>query len=147
MENLKGNLAHKRLVKAHFAKIGDLLYFDGSLMTLFRNTKDNNSLYLFDWAESDETHNRWLVYGLKPIDVLSYINNELSHLNLIKRSKDLCAVDIDKDFNFHNCVTLEFTSIPLSYLPKENFFFDKENCPDLKKIQVFLDGMLVLQPA
>jgi hypothetical protein len=147
MENLQGNIAHKRLIKAHLTKIGDLLYFDGSLMTLFKNTKYNNSLHLFDWAESDEIYNRWLVYDLKPIDVLSYVNSEMSHLNLIKKGKNIRAVDIDKALNFHNCLTLEFTSIPFSYLPKENFFFDKEDCPDLKRIQVFLDEMLVLQAA
>jgi hypothetical protein len=147
MENLQGNITHKRLIKAHLTKIGDLLYFDGSLMTLFKNAKDNNHLCLFDWVESDEIYNRWLVYDIKPIDVLSYINHELSHLNLIQKSKNICFVDIDKELNFHNCHKIEFTSIPLSYLPKENFFFDVEDCPDLKKIQAFLDKMLVLQTA
>ena len=144
MENLQGKAATKRLIKEHFTEIGDLLYFEGALMTLFKNN-NNNHLYLFDWAEGDEKYNRWLVYDVKSIDILSYINCELTHLNLIKKSKDIYSVDIDAEFNFNNSYKIEFSSIPQSYLPAEHCIFDLIDCPDFKKIQAFLDKILVLQ--
>lgn len=146
MENLKGKLATKRLIKEHLTEIGDLLYFEGSLMTLFKNNNTNH-LYLFDWAEGDQKYNRWLVYDVNAIDILSYINCELTHLSLIKKNKNIYFVDIDAAFNFNNSHKIEFLSIPQSYLPAEHCIFDRSECPDLKKIQAFLDKTLVLQAA
>jgi hypothetical protein len=146
MEDLQGKLATKRLIKEHLTEIGDLLYFEGSLMTLFKNSYDNR-LYLFDWAEGDDRYNRWLVYDVRAIDILSYINFELTHLDLIKKSKDIYSVDIDAAFNFHNTYKIEFVSIPESYLPAEHCVFDLTECPDLKTIQAFLDKTLILQAA
>ena len=73
MENLQGKSANNGLNKADLTKIGDLLYFEGSLTTLFKNQK-NGHLYLFDWADSDNTYNRWLVYEVQPMDILSYLS-------------------------------------------------------------------------
>lgn len=145
MEDLKGKIVHKRLQKEHFTKIGDLLFFEGSLMTLFKDTKSNSHLFLFDWADSDATYNRWLIYNIKPIDILNYLNLELTHLDLIKKSDTLYFVDIDKNLNFHNYQKIDFPNIPNSYLPDENCLFDKTECPDLTKIEAQIDKMLVLQ--
>lgn len=145
MEDLKGKIVHKRLQKEHFTKIGDLLFFEGSLMTLFKDTKSKSHLFLFDWADSDATYNRWLIYNIKPIDILNYLNLELTHLDLIKKSNTLYFVDIDKNLNYHNYQKIDFSNIPNSYLPDENCLFDKTECPDLTKIEAQIDKMLVLQ--
>ena len=145
MEHLKGKIIHKRLQKEHFTKIGDLLFFEGSLMTLFKDAKNNNQLFLFDWADSDATYNRWLMYNVKPIDILNYLNLELTHLDLIKKSIAIYCVDIDIHLNFHNYQKIDFSNLPNPYLPADNCLFDKTECPDLAKIEAQIEKMLVLQ--
>ncbi len=43
-------------------KVGDLVNYHGPLLSLFSN--DKGELYLFDWSDSDDNYNRWLVFRI-----------------------------------------------------------------------------------
>lgn len=134
MENLNGKILNNLPFKENLIKVGDLQYFDGSLMTLFENTK-NQCLYLFDWANSNDIYNRWLVYSVNPKDILKYMNFEMAHLPLIQTSNDIYTVDIDKYYNYHNVTQIHLQDIPLDYLPDADIMFDLADCKDFKKIK------------
>jgi hypothetical protein len=134
MENISGKNISKLLFKSDLIKIGDLQFYEGSLMTLFENTK-KLQLYLFDWVDGDTQFNRWLVYLVSPEDIISYLDLQITHLNLIKTSAEIYVLDIDKHYNYHNVKALDFNQIIDDYLPQEESLFDVSDCRDVERIE------------
>ena len=134
MENING----KDLITLSFIsdliKIGDLQYYDGSLMTLFENAK-NQDIYLFDWVDGDTQFNRWLVYLVNPIDMIKYLDLTMTHFSLIKTSAEIYIVDLDKYHNYHNIKELNFNQIINDYLPQSDSLFDAVDCKDIESIK------------
>jgi len=60
MENLS-YINNNQLSQDQLIRIGDIVNFEGPLMTLYQDQKYFD-LYIFDWVDRDDTTNRWLAY-------------------------------------------------------------------------------------
>ena len=116
--------------------LGDLMYFDGPLMSLFMN-KNKGHFYIFDWVNANEQFNQWIAYQVPLSRVSKFMEGTLSHRDLMRHSlhNEFTLIDIDNDLNYYQRSTLTFAALPPSYLPKENTYFLIKNCPDFNAIQ------------
>lgn len=135
MENIKGVKLKKLPMALH--QIGDLFYLYYSLRTLYRT--DKGELYICAWVERDDVYSRWLLFKVTKENVLDYLDNKVSSLQLIKNAPSpfLCF-DVDEHQNEHNIVACSFNDLPVSYLPKASAVFYEENAPDIKAIRAYL---------
>ncbi len=139
MENLKGEIVENIELQNTLVRIVDIVNFEGPLLTLFENFK-NRHLYLFDWIDKDAQYNRWLVYRCDHSMLNKFIKNELSHDDLFKSDESFCyVVNMGQNAKWQNIQKLEKSDLPNIYRPTKNDFFDKEDCPNLNKLLLFLE--------
>lgn len=124
-----------RLSNDDFIRIGDIINFEGPLMTLFQDHRHNH-LYLFDWVDRDDSTNRWLVYQVDPAALNKFLNVEISHLELFNsiHHRPVFVTDIRHGSTIKNSPITRIKEIPSDYYP-ESIFFEKEDCPSFGKIK------------
>ena len=139
MIELKGTILERFPIDNLF-KIGDLVNFQGPLLSLFSN--NNGELFLYHWAESDDNYNRWLIFRITLNQLLQYLNKNLSHYNLVKTYTYYCdviiSIDIDKDFKYNNILQINMADVPTDYLPDKDVLHDDEECPHIDKINKYI---------
>src|SRR5205085_8568684 len=83
-------------------KVADLIYFDGALLSLFKNESGYN--YLYYWCDSTEDVNRWLVFRVSQRDLDDYLSQKNTLHDLIIKPSDgiLFSVDIDHEQRYRN---------------------------------------------
>ena len=115
-------------------KIGDLVYFEGSLMSVYSDNYKNS--FIFDWVESNHEVNRWLVYEVEKSSLSNYIFNSIPHYNLINSPVNdlIFMVDIGPKNDVINCKITSPKNIPYKYLPKTDVVFDEEDSINLDRI-------------
>lgn len=122
-------------------KVADLIYFDGPLLSLYRDSEGMDFIYY--WCDCDESTNRWLIISVQNQTVRDFFAKQISLRNLIKEAKDkfIYCVDIDSNLKLENAFIISPRNLPPNYLPQEDSFY--ENIPeyvasDIYKIE--LDG-------
>lgn len=139
METLNGKILDNFQLQNSLIRIVDIVNFEGPLVSLFQNI-NNQHLYLFDWVDKDNSFNRWLIYRCNPKILHKFIREEISHYDLFFSDESSCfVVDIDKHLKWHNITQIEKIELSTSYLPIKDDFFEKCDCPDPEKLEVFLN--------
>lgn len=146
MENLILNY-NKQLDTSNFVRIGDLLNFEGPLLSLFEELSSRH-LYLFDWVDREDKSNRWLIYRVSANSLLQFINSKISHLELFQKRpvKEVYFADIDsrnKLFSCYNSFAIE--NLPQNYLPNNDNFFELSDCIHFEKIKSVIINSLSKQ--
>ena len=98
-------LTHKRT--------GDLMYYDGPLLTHF--VDENNIDYLYDWVDCDSIHNRWLIQQTPKESLLKYLSGQISNEEYMKLTTKLYLLDIDKDVNKTGLYLVEYDELTDDY--------------------------------
>lgn len=121
----------------HLEKVGDLIYFEGSLMGVYTNQE--KAIFIYDWADSDSDVNRWMVYQVEPQVLKNYISKEISHFQLLSNTaKDIIfIVDKRHDGSVRDCYTCSSNNLPYDYLPQNDIYFEKDDSLNLEKIISF----------
>jgi len=119
MKYLKG-IALTEFPFKELDKVADLIYFDGPLLSLFRNDKGDQ--YFFYWCDNSENANRWLVYRVTDHEVTAYLSKRISLRDILLHPSDglIFSVDIDDDLNYNNPLLLKPNDLPTSYIPSVN---------------------------
>jgi len=114
--------------------VGDLNFFDGALQSVFCDTQ--NIPYIYEWADSDEQYNRWIIYPTTTYLLKLYINQQLNYYDLYfnQYTSLYFCVDIDNNLNLNNIQIIQDFQIPKDYKPSNEIFFEPEESPDLEKI-------------
>jgi hypothetical protein len=128
---------------AQLQKIGDLDYFEGPSLSLFKSEEDN-SIYLFDWVDCDKDAHRWLVYAVSPQQFTQFITLELSRYDLVFSEKKVNIVDLTSDFMLLQAYSVTISDLPQTYLPNKNSFFNPNESPqtDLENIHETLNILM-----
>lgn len=115
-------------------KLGDLMYFDGPLMSIYTNQQ--NEPFVFDWVEASEKYNRWLVYKVEKEVLADYIFGRKTHFELLNSPVNDIVFSIEKDSKgvISNCIVLSIKNLPYDYLPEYDLKFDKEDSLNLDYI-------------
>ncbi len=116
--------------------VGDLIFFDGPLMSLFTD-KDKRHFYIFDWVHSNQQFNQWMAYEVSISHISKFMDGTLSHHDLIRQGlhNEFILMDIDDNLNYYQRSILTFDTLPPSYIPQEDAHFLIKNCPDFAEIQ------------
>lgn len=125
-------------LKEYLVRIGDLINIDGPILTLFSDVR-NEHLYLYDWVDSDDSANRFLIYAVPPQGVLDYLSKRITH-------RDLFVQSINGRYNIADICPHKFSSyrvFQLKHLPQdfqdiETTLFDEQFCKDVQKILYFV---------
>lgn len=127
-------------LKNRLERIGDLINFEGPLLSLFKDNK-TDKIYLFDWIDDDELFNRWLIYNVD-LDVMSrFIKKEISYNQMFDSVTVFYVTDIERgkippfDIN-------KLEKIPPEYFPSDFTFFDEEDAKNLPKIKSVLEDLI-----
>lgn len=138
MEILRGKIIEAADFQKVLVKIVDIEYFEGSLLTVFQNFK-NSQIYLFDWVDKDKYSNRWMVYRSNAILIDKYIKGELSHNALFSSDELFCYfVQIDSSWSWENLIKIDKDKIPKLYMPKNDVYFEQNDCPDMPRLEEFV---------
>lgn len=100
----------------------DIVYFEGPLLTEFRNQAGEP--LLFSWCDNDETLNRWLAFRVRERDLISLTKREKDLRSLVSDPVDgfVYVVDINDNLQHTLCAVANTTQLPEDYMPREGSF-------------------------
>jgi hypothetical protein len=105
------------------AKVSDLIYFEGPLLSHFQSA--SNDHYLFYWVDVDDNFNRWLVVRVTLDRLQSYVNGLMGLYNLLSHPEDgyLYKIDIDEELEYNDCQMIFVVDLPENYLPEKGSLY------------------------
>ena len=129
MEDFKSINVHD--LGVNLEKMGDFLYHEGPLLSLFRDKTNSDNYYFYKWADSDSSANRWLVFAVKKENLKHFLFQEVSLKQLINMNAFVFFVDIDNDLNPTQYLVASLDDFPVSYLPTDNSFYKEGKYTEL----------------
>lgn len=105
-------------------KVADLTYFDGPLLSLFRDAAKRG--YLYYWCDADEVCNRWLVLPISENQLAMYIKQilPLDEILVHPVGGELFVVDIDSQGKHCAVLLTHPEQLPADYFPQKDSLFD-----------------------
>ncbi|MCD4795455.1 MAG: hypothetical protein K8R54_19650 [Bacteroidales bacterium] len=115
-------------------KVADLIEFEGPILSLFKDEKQN--YFLFYWVDQDNILNRWLIWKIDIPQLKHYINGIISLYEVINSpTKDyIFQVDIDGELNYRNIKFIDIKDISEDYLPEIESFYDTDFLPQIQEL-------------
>ena len=107
-------------------KLGDLLYHEGPLLSIYANAKNQSAYYLCNWTDCDEHCNRWVYFPITSLDLAMFFLGKLNLLELMTKSPMVLSVDLDHELNKKQVILTNVSNLPVDYLPLEDSFFQEE---------------------
>lgn len=111
-------------------KIGDLIYFEGPLLSLFIDRSNPDIYYLYKWADCDDNTNRWLIVQLNSISLRSFFFKETSLRNILLSCPLTYVVELDDNLIEKEITVCATTDVPQAYLPTDSSYFSEEKYTD-----------------
>lgn len=126
--------------KNHLFRIGDIINLEGPVLSLFQDNVDK-VLYLFDWVDSNENTNRWLIYKVKPEILFQFLAKKITYKTMFDwlNEDNFYFADIIYSENI-DYVIKRLKVLPKKYIPTKETFFDTEDSVDLDKIITALNN-------
>ena len=143
MEALKTYKNEESELKNHLRRIGDIINIDGPVLSLFQDKRDKE-LYLFDWVDSDDTTNRWLIYKISAVLLHQFLLQRISYKSMFDsiNTRDFYYTDIINSEKVEYVIKkLEY--FPKKYMPTKDAFFDKNDSSRLDEIFATVNNILV----
>jgi hypothetical protein len=110
-------------------KQGDLLYHEGSLLSVFKDALSGN-YYFYKWSDCDEKGHRWLTFKVSIKGLNDFFDKKVSLKELILEQPFSYIIDLDIDINPSQITLVSVENIPHSYLPDSDSYFDE---PDFEE--------------
>jgi hypothetical protein len=107
-------------------KVADLIFFDGPLLSLYRNNEGENFFHY--WCEADNAVNRWLVFKVGDQEVEEYLKGHLTLKTIVTNPKDgfLYSLDIGADNSQKAAFIVSPKELPVPYLPSDDSLYEDE---------------------
>lgn len=141
MQKIIGEKLRVKLLDKH-SFIGDLLYLDGPILSLFRTPRQN---WLYLWCDTDgEYTERWLIFSVSRENLISYMKLKSTLLNVINAAPVRMITDIkksppvsqDDSWKLSKTLTkITDTQHIINYLPASDSFFDEALAPNISTAQ------------
>lgn len=131
-------------------KVSDLIYFEGPLLSLFKDRFGNS--YFYYWVDNDEATNRWLVLQVSNEQFKGYIDKKISLKEIVSNPVGGIIYSVDilpirKKLSYRNVQVTSPNEIPDSYIPEDNSYYEFEPI-EYKRYkdvyQLLLDGTWTL---
>ena len=117
----------------------DLEWFDGPWASLFLERKTGQPFYL-TWVDRSETFHRWLFFPISPRSLRLFLAGKLSDDDLLwlDPSETVTLLELNGDMVVGEVRELLKIDLPDDFKPSPDGFFEPNLCPDLEKINQFL---------
>ena len=124
--NFMNTLTGTPVENGSYLYIEDLFYYDGPLLSLFKNEADE--LHLVLWCDNDETVNRWMRFKLSEDNYKAYLKSEISLKDIILKQEHVTFYEIFAKCEQHlfeerNFIQVDVKNIPEDYLPTDQSFY------------------------
>lgn len=138
MIKLTGTRIPVALVDKH-SHICDLLYLDGPIVSLYRDSKQS-WIYLWCDTTSSMTTHRWLLFSVTRSSLVSYLQKEKALRVLVEAAPTHLILDISSDpsigdesgrATLRTLREISVDSLPNLYFPAEDSYFDETLSPDI----------------
>jgi hypothetical protein len=131
LDQIKGHKIEQLAIEG-LKKESDLLFFDGPILSHFKDDVGKN--YLFYWVDFDDTFNRWLIWKISDKELAYYLAGVSSLYDLLKDKDYVFSVDIDGAVNFSNVQLVDLNWLPDDYLPEQTAYFLMEPEPKYEQL-------------
>jgi hypothetical protein len=143
MLNLKAASRMNLAVLDKHVYMTDLVYVDGPILSLFRDSKDN---WMYLWCDTDnEKTERWMLFPVSRSDLIDYLHERKPLLDVVRLAKRHWVLDYTqneggleeekvKEFAKSYSRTLrEVSDLALltDYMPSDDSFFSPELAPNI----------------
>jgi hypothetical protein len=112
-------------------KMGDFLYHEGPLLSLFKDKTNADSYYFYKWADCDDYASRWLIFAVKKENLRRFLFKELSLKQLVGLNTFVFFVDINDDLEPKQYLIASLTDVPKTYLPTDKSFYKEGKYTEL----------------
>lgn len=102
-----------------FKKLGDLIYHEGPLLSLYID--DHTNMFLYRWIDCDDESNHWILTSISSEELAKFYHKKLSLRQYYNCCDGWIIVKIDNSLKIKEISALE--TIPEDYLPKKNSFY------------------------
>jgi hypothetical protein len=125
-----------------FRFIGDLEWFEGSLLSLMHEVTTNR-LFWLHWVDIKEGTNLWLLFPVTTRSMKLYLDGKLSNADMLDLSQvdTVKLIGLNGDWNLKNYEIIPISKLAQKYFPSADFYFDSGDCQDLTLIQTFVNKM------
>jgi hypothetical protein len=120
-------------------KLFDIEYYEGPMLSLFREGKSD--FYLYKWLDIESNGHKWLIFKTNLDDLYDYIHQTIDEKTLIKKALDgqYTIAIIQPSLVFDKIKHFTNSSLPNGFLPAPNCFFAASDCPDYTMVVKFLE--------
>ncbi len=117
--------------------VGDLVFFEGPLVSLFRDS--NGELFLYCWCDVDSSHNRWLVVRTNRAVVGRYLAGTISLRDIVLDPLDsvLYLIDLSADIQYEAVYSVHPADLPDSYIPEPDSLYDIDEFGSSDLFEIF----------
>jgi hypothetical protein len=131
MEMLTGDNI-RQLPFKNLEKVSDLLYYDGPILSHFRDKYGKD--ILFYWVDYNNEYNRWLVFQVTEKQLFDYLLQKGSLKSIIENPfNDIYyCVEIGEEIEYKNVYQIFKEDINQKYIPKKDVIFQSET-PNIYK--------------
>jgi DNA-binding transcriptional ArsR family regulator len=104
-----------------FKKLGDLVYHEGPILSLYID--DHSNMFLYRWVDCDDKMNFWILTSISSYELSQFYHKKLSLRQYYESCNAWVIVKIDNLLKIREIISLDI--IPKDYLPKENSFYNE----------------------
>jgi hypothetical protein len=126
-------------------KLFDIEYYDGPMLSLFRDDKVDN-FYLYKWLDVDKNGHKWLIFKTNLDNLYDYVHQNIDEKTLIKKALEgqYTTAAIQPNLGFEDIKHFTSASLPPQFLPANGCFFTQSDCPDYEAVVAFFDTISIV---
>jgi hypothetical protein len=103
--------------------LGDLLEFEGPLISLVEDLSQEGRHYLYKWVDVNDHQHRWAVIPLAAGVLDRFLFGQVTLREIVFAPAETYLVDMDATLQVRQVLRLKPESLPEDYLPEEDSYF------------------------
>jgi hypothetical protein len=105
--------------------IGNLLEYEGPLLSLYEDTDHPDTYYLHKWVDHDNNANRWVVVPMSLAAIHALFHQQTTFRQVILQADHIHLVDFDQKDNALQVLSIDIADLPDAYLPMQDSFYSE----------------------
>ncbi len=104
--------------------LGDLLAYEGPLLSHCVDQSDPTDHYLYKWCDVDDHAHRWMIFKVTENELSAFFRFETTLLEMVKSKRFVYFQDKNGEFIFQT-ILVSIENIPDAYLPGVDSGFEE----------------------
>lgn len=117
--------------------VGDLVNFDGPLLSVFSNPESNPIIY--NWAETSDESVRWIIFQTSREILHNYLEGKIDHFALLSCPVNGLYLIRDSQISGNdNFVLVPQENLPMAYFPEREIYHEDDLSENIDSIRDFI---------